>query len=127
MKAILTFHSIDRSGSVLSFSPEQFEYLLKSLRSRSIPILDRATFLSPSTHEGVVLTFDDGMQSVFSNALPVLKDLEACAHIFITTDAINNDIDWPQQPSDVPGFKMLNWKQIESLHESGVMIEAHTG
>lgn len=126
MKAILTFHSIDDSGSVLSYPPSLFSYLLQTLDRCNIPVVDMATILAPATSRGVVLTFDDGMYSVFSDALPVLKDHGACAHIFVTTNAVNSTREWPRQPSDVPGFKMLGWKELEDLHASGVMIEAHT-
>lgn len=126
MKAILTFHSIDDSGSVLSYPQTLFAYLLQTLDRNDIPVLDMATFLAPSTRRGVVLTFDDGMHSVLSNALPVLRDNGACAHLFVTTGAINSDQQWPRQPSDVPGFSMLDWGQLEELHASDVMIEAHT-
>ena len=126
MKAILTFHSIDDSGSVLSYPPTLFEYLLQTLGRSKIPIMDMASFLSPSVHRGVVLTFDDGMHSVLSNALPVLREYDACAHIFVTTTAVNSDQKWPLQSPGVPGFRMLDWGQLEKLHASGVKIEAHT-
>jgi peptidoglycan/xylan/chitin deacetylase (PgdA/CDA1 family) len=127
MKAILTFHSIDDSGSVLSYPPGQFAYLLETLRRKKIPIVDLTTIMDPATEHGVALTFDDGMYSLFSDAMPVLKDFEAPAHVFITTNAINSDQKWPRQPSDVPGFKMLGWPEIESLHANNVFIDAHTG
>jgi peptidoglycan/xylan/chitin deacetylase (PgdA/CDA1 family) len=126
MKAILTFHSIDDSGSVLSYPPALFSYLLQKLDRDNIPVVDMATLLEPSTHRGVVLTFDDGMNTVFENALPILKDFGATAHLFVTTNAVNSEQKWPRQPSDVPEFEMLSWQQIEDLHKSGVMIDAHT-
>jgi peptidoglycan/xylan/chitin deacetylase (PgdA/CDA1 family) len=126
MKAILTFHSIDDSGSVLSYSPAMFDYLLQALSYANIPIVDMNTILAPTTSRGVVLTFDDGMYSVFSNALPILKDHGACAHVFITTNAVNSEHQWPRRPSDVPSFKMLGWSELEDLNASGLIIDAHT-
>ncbi len=126
MKAILTFHSIDDSGSVLSYPSTLFARLLHSLDRLGVPVVDLSELLAPNTHRGVSITFDDGMHSVLSNALPILKDFDVPAHLFLTTDAINNEEQWPEQPSAVPGFDMLDWSQIEQLHRSGVTIDAHT-
>ena len=126
MKAILTFHSIDNSGSVLSFRPDLFAHLLAALNRADIPIVDLGTLLEPDTDRGVSLTFDDGMYSVFGHALPILRDHGAPAHIFITTGAVDSENQWPKQTSGAPSFEMLDWSQIEELHGSGVRIDAHT-
>src|SRR5437763_8996597 len=73
MRAILTFHSIDDSGSVLSYSPNTFDKLLLALQRSAIPLLDLGTLLRPETKTGVALTFDDGMRSIFTEALPILR------------------------------------------------------
>lgn len=126
MKAILTFHSVDDSGSVLSYSPSLFAKLLSSFERLEIPVVEIGHLLLPDTDRGVAITFDDGMRSVLSNALPILKDFNAPAHLFLTTDAITNGENWPEQPSDVPSFEMLDWDQVGKLSESGVYIDAHT-
>src|SRR6516164_7287159 len=59
MRAILTFHSIDDSGSVLSYPPRTFERLLLALQHSGIPLLDLDTLLRAETKTGVALTFDD--------------------------------------------------------------------
>lgn len=126
MKAIITFHSIDNKSSVISYSPRLFSSLLNILADRNIPICDLETLLKPEVDAGVVLTFDDGMKSVFTHALPVLRDYGASAHIFITTDAINNDRQWPNGHENVPCYDMLDWHEIEQLHDAGIYIESHT-
>ena len=126
MKAILTFHSIDNLGSVLSYPPVLLDRLLAKLDQSDIPIMDLAEFLDPATQRGVVLTFDDGMLSVHSEALPILRAYGARAHVYITSDAIDDGDVWPRNSPDVPEFEMLGWKQIEDLHESGIRIESHT-
>ena len=126
MKAILTFHSIDDSGSVLSYSPELFDRLLRSLDAADIPVVDLGTLLEPGSQKGVALTFDDGMHSVLENALPIMVEHAAKAHLFVTTSAVGTGDPWPKQPTDVPSFDMLSWDDIEHLHDSGVFIDAHT-
>jgi len=126
MRAILTFHSIDERDSVLSCSPRYLAVLLQALAERDIPVLDLATLLQPQTARGIALTFDDGMRSVLDNALPVLRDHDAPAHIFIATSAIGAAAGWPRDAAGIPAYDMLDWDGVSSLQAGGVMIEAHT-
>lgn len=126
MRAIFTFHSIDNSSSVLSYTPDLLSALLSEFAAKNIPVYDLETLLKPETSCGVALTFDDGMRSVFTNALPILKDYDACAHVFVTTEIVNRSQRWLSQSGASPGFEMLNWDEIEQLHKAGIFIDAHT-
>jgi len=126
MRAILTFHSIDDSGSVLAYHPASFSTLLQALADRGIPVLDLDALLQPQTTRGVAITFDDGMQSVHRNALPVLREHGIPAHLFLTTGAAGDNRPWPQDPCDGHTFAMLDWDELEALHAAGVRIESHT-
>ena len=126
MKAIITFHSIDPSGTVLSYPPDAFASLLRGLQLSGLPLLTLDQILKPETDRGVVLTFDDGLSSVYTAALPVLRDFKAPAHLFLTTSMVGNSNQWTGQPDKAPAFDMLSWQQLETLHEAGVRIESHT-
>ena len=125
MKAILTFHSIDDSGTVISYPPRQFARLLEILDKKNIPVCDLDTLLRPETPSGMAITFDDGMRSVYENALPVIRDHGIPAHLFLTTKAIEDQRPWPEQGM-AAGFDMLNWEQLGILQETGFTIEGHT-
>ncbi len=126
MRAILTFHSIDGLGSVLSFPPRTFAKLLAALDDAGLPVCNLDTLLDPSTRRGVALTFDDGMRSVFTHALPILRDHAVPAHLFLTTGAVGADNRWPTQLAQSPYFDMLTWAEIEKLQEARIKIESHT-
>ena len=126
MKAIITFHSIDESGSVLSYPANSFNRLLGVLNISGIPVLGLDELLKAETKKGVTLTFDDGMRSLFSTALPILTDHAVPAHLYLTTGSVGKHNRWPTQPRDAPGYDMLNWDEIEKLHEAGVIIDSHT-
>jgi peptidoglycan/xylan/chitin deacetylase (PgdA/CDA1 family) len=126
VRAILTFHSIDNTGSVLSYPPKTFDRLLLVLRRSGIPLLDLDALLRPQTKTGVALTFDDGMRSVFTEALPILRIHSAPAHLFLTTGFVGMTNRWPTQPAATPLFEMLQWRDIEALRAGGVHVEAHT-
>ena len=67
---ILTYHSIDDSGSVISVSPAQFRrhmQILTEKRIRVVPLRD-----VQATPGAVALTFDDGYRNLVEHAAPVL-------------------------------------------------------
>jgi peptidoglycan/xylan/chitin deacetylase (PgdA/CDA1 family) len=126
MKAILTFHSIDDSGSVLSYPAKSFASLLEALSKSGMPVVTLDELLRAETRQGISLTFDDGMRSLFSTALPILQDYAFPAHLYLTTGSVAKTNRWPTQPDAAPGFDMLSWDEIEKCHAGGVQIEAHT-
>ncbi len=126
MRTILTFHSIDESGSVLSYSAESFAKLLDALERCDIAIVDLDTLLRTESGRAVTLTFDDGIRNVFTEALPILRSHSAPAHLFLTTGFVGGMNRWPSQPRSAPLFEMLRWSEVEALQAAGVRIEAHT-
>ena len=126
MRAILTFHSIDDSGSVLSYAPKMLSKLLDAIKRCDLPILDLDRLLQPDTPCGVALTFDDGMRTVFTEILPILRGYSVPAHLFLTTGVVGATNRWPGQPPYAPLFDMLHWSEIEALQRAGMRIEAHT-
>ena len=126
MRAILTFHSIDDSGSVLSFPAREFARLLASFADAKLPVCDIDTLLAPATQRGVALTFDDGMKSLHTHALPVLRDHGVPSHLYLATGALGGTNRWAAQPDGIPEFEMLDWGHVEDLHRAGMQIESHT-
>lgn len=126
MRAIITFHSIDDAGTVLSYPVRLLAELLEALDRSGLPVLDLDTLLSEDGRQGIALTFDDGMRSLFTAAMPVIREHAVPAHLFLATGAVGKNNRWPTQPVSAPGFDMLSWNEIESLQSAGVLVEAHT-
>ena len=127
MRAILTFHSVDESGSVLSIAPSDLRSLVASIRAsghRVVPL--RELLAHPGEPDRIALTFDDGMASLREHALPVLGELEAPATVFLTTGRLGTDNHWPGTPDDIPRMAMLDWAGARALHDAGWSVEAHT-
>ncbi|MEM7541683.1 MAG: polysaccharide deacetylase family protein [Pseudomonadota bacterium] len=125
MRAIITFHSIDDSGSVISFPPDRFAHLLDGLRQSALPVTDLDTLLS-STDPGLAITFDDGMKSVIDHALPLLHGHGMPAHLFLTTGAVGKSNRWATQPEGTPTLEMMSWDDLARCQEGGIAIESHT-
>jgi peptidoglycan/xylan/chitin deacetylase (PgdA/CDA1 family) len=72
MRAVLTFHSIDDLPGPLSYSPAGLDALLNALADAKVPVLTLDALLGDQSTQGVALTFDDGISTVFSAAMPIL-------------------------------------------------------
>jgi peptidoglycan/xylan/chitin deacetylase (PgdA/CDA1 family) len=84
MKAIFTYHSIDRSGSPVSIAPEVFRGHLDWLASRNTPVVPLTELMAlPDDAEAIALTFDDALASVAAEAAPMLVDYGFPATVFV--------------------------------------------
>jgi peptidoglycan/xylan/chitin deacetylase (PgdA/CDA1 family) len=127
VRAILTFHSVDHSDSVLSIAPEQLRSLIRGVRAAGHEVVSlRALMESGASPNWVALTFDDGFGTVHEHALPVLREEGVTATLFATTGYLGRANDWPGQPEWVPKWPMLDWDQVEELAAAGWDIQAHT-
>lgn len=126
MKAVITFHSLGVSRSPLSYPPSTFRMMLQTLSELGIQVRSLPGLLEAEEGPAVALTFDDGFADLFESGLPMLREFNVPAHLFLTTGRVGLDNAWPTQPPDTPLAPMLDWPQIEALHRDGVFIESHT-
>jgi peptidoglycan/xylan/chitin deacetylase (PgdA/CDA1 family) len=128
---ILTFHSLDASGSVISTSPTRFAKQIGELAERGWQSCTVAQVLAWRRGRGslpdraVAITFDDGYRSVHDVALPILRAHRFTATVFVTVGRCTSDNRWPGQASWVPILPMLAWDELEELCEAGWEIGAH--
>ena len=81
MVPILTYHSLDQSGSVISMAPAAFREQMRLLAARGFvgiglgQLLDAWGGRATLPARPVVLTFDDGYSSFIEHAAPTLTAL----------------------------------------------------
>src|ERR687896_2746160 len=86
---ILTFHAIDDRPSIISFSPRLFERSIARLydsgyRTLGLPeLVDHVRQGVPFPDRSFAMTFDDGYQSVYDHAFPILQRYDFSATIFL--------------------------------------------
>ena len=128
MRAILTYHSIDDSGSPISVAPAEFRAHLRWLQSgavRVVPLAELAT-LPPET-EAVAITFDDAFQNFATEAAPLLHEYGLPATLFVVSGRVGRDNAWGDRPDPrVPTLPLLDWTGLGWLVEEGIEIGAHT-
>lgn len=125
---ILTFHAIDDMRSVLSFSPTLFGEAIVRLHEngyRSITLEELVECLNRRAlpERAISITFDDGYQSVYETALPILRKHNMTATVFLMIG------DGHVQTDRLPALKgrpMLSWNEIREMRQTGIEFGAHT-
>ncbi len=124
---ILTYHDIDANGAVTSTDPAWFAETLHALHESGYRCVDLQEWIlagRPPVDRGYALTFDDGYRSILEIA-DVLVRYQATATVFLVSDRVGQDNDWPGQPAWVPRAALLDWSEIEGLHPLGFGFAAH--
>jgi len=129
---LLTYHSIDDSGSIVSTRPAAFRQQMKFLSSqsfRSIRLSELVELLHkklPLPPKHVCLTFDDGYQNVYSDAFPVLQEYGFTATVFLVARYCGQYNDWPGNLTSVKRAPLLSWNHFKEMTRFGIECGSHT-
>ena len=132
MLAILTYHSIDDSGSVVSIAPRTFADQMKALAEtgfRGISMKEALTYRQANgrwPENSAVLTFDDGFANFYETAMTEIAKHNFSATVFVISGHVGGRNDWDAPPAGLGAQSMLTWSQIKELAEQGIEIGAHT-
>jgi peptidoglycan/xylan/chitin deacetylase (PgdA/CDA1 family) len=122
---VLTYHSLDRSGSVISIAPEQFRAQMEFLAARRIPVVPLGDIRN--TPGGVALTFDDGFDNFYTEAFPVLQALHFPATVFAVSNYCGLPNRWPSQPDiGIPPLNLMSRERLAEIGCHGISVAAHT-
>jgi len=128
MRAILTYHSIDPSGSPISVDAGAFSRHVEWLATGPVRVvaLDALLDLPPDT-DAVALTFDDAFENFQSTAAPLLAAGDLPATVFVVSGHVGGTNAWggESQPG-IPTLPLLGWDALGRLAEEGVSLGVHT-
>jgi peptidoglycan/xylan/chitin deacetylase (PgdA/CDA1 family) len=131
MIAILVYHSLDQSCSVLSTSPSIFAQQMRILYETGVKVVSLSEVAnaiqtcSTRTNE-VVITFDDGFRNIYDHALPVLRTYGFPATVFLVTDYCEKTNSWPGQTVRLDREPLLRWREIQEMSRAGISFGSHT-
>jgi peptidoglycan/xylan/chitin deacetylase (PgdA/CDA1 family) len=127
-RAVLTYHSIDRSGSPISVTPESFRAHVEWMAGSGIAVVPLADLLSGSDdRDAIALTFDDGLATVATEAAPLLRSHGFPATIFVVSGRVGRDNRWRDiGDSGIPRLSTLDWQSLERLQAQGIEVGAHS-
>lgn len=125
---VLTYHHISKkSFSGITITPERFENDIKMLRDKKFNVISlRHMIYAMEGNEklpenAVVITFDDGIESFYKYAYPILKKYNMPAAQFLIT-ARNES--YTQSKNEL---NPLSPAEIKEMYESGLVdIQSHT-
>ena len=129
---ILTYHSLDSSRSVISTSPSSFRRQMEWLHQQGFHTLSLAEAAKlvrigqPFRERTCVVTFDDGYETVYREAFPILQELGFTATVFLITGYCGKQNSWPGHVSPVGEQSLLCWTQIEEMARHHIEFGSHT-
>jgi peptidoglycan/xylan/chitin deacetylase (PgdA/CDA1 family) len=128
MKAILTYHSVDDSGSPISVGSEAFAGHVRWLRRAGVPVVTLDTLLASSdmSTDAVAVTFDDALvtaqpaiERLLGDGLPVTS--------FVVTGRVGQTNSWEgHAQAGIPTFDLMDWTDLEALRARGADLAPHT-
>jgi peptidoglycan/xylan/chitin deacetylase (PgdA/CDA1 family) len=111
-----------RSASEISI--RQFRLFIDEAISSGLRFVAPDALLSRDNRNEIMLTFDDGFDSVYHNVYPILKEKQVPALIFTVGDYSGESPSWDYHNS---GRRHLTQDQIGEMQESGlVTIGSHS-
>jgi peptidoglycan/xylan/chitin deacetylase (PgdA/CDA1 family) len=115
---VLYYHSVPESYA------GRFEKQMNTVATRTLPI-DLSTIhdLAPDTHS-VAITFDDGLDSFFEHAIPVLQRWKIPATVFVVADALDTKPSWGESYY-AHDERIMSEKQLRAIPET-ISVGSHT-
>jgi peptidoglycan/xylan/chitin deacetylase (PgdA/CDA1 family) len=128
MRAILTYHSIDDSGSVISVSEAAFARHVEWLASGRVRVTTVDELLRlPESADAVAVTFDDGCVSFGKIAAQRLAAHGLPSTLFVVTDRVGTTNAWNGVVArGIPELRLLDWTALTRLMQQGVALASHT-
>jgi peptidoglycan/xylan/chitin deacetylase (PgdA/CDA1 family) len=125
---ILTYHKISyqKEFGLTTINPDIFKVQLEILKNQQYRSKIFKDFDENSTRAefNFILTFDDGYESVYRYAFPLMQEFNFKGVVFIITDYIGKKNDWESYPV-LRKFTHLSKEQIIELHRAGFEIGSH--
>lgn len=116
---ILLFHHIDRHRGKWHVTPQQFEKELAYLARAGYHTISMDTYLDAIQNNAtlptkpIILTFDDGYQDNFDNAIPLLQKYGMTGTFYVISGMVGN-------------AAFMTWGELMTMEKDGMEIGAHT-
>lgn len=117
---ILAYHSLDRSGSVISVTPETFREHMHLLATSGRPVVRLEEALT--VPGAVALTFDDGYLNFYDCALDILEQHGFPATVFVVSGRCGQTASWQGAAAEV----LMDWSHLAEAGRRGVSIGGHS-
>lgn len=127
---LMYHHFSEGKGSPTIVNPNEFMGQLKYLKQAGYQTISNHDLLLYIEGKGklpskpLMITMDDGYESNYIYAFPILKQLNMKATIFVIGSVMRENNNSPYTPN---AFPKLSWEQSREMHNSGLIeIQSHT-
>jgi peptidoglycan/xylan/chitin deacetylase (PgdA/CDA1 family) len=76
-------------------------------------------------HKSVVITFDDGYMDNYESALPILREYNFPATVFVVSSLVGKTNNW-MRADGYPEKPLMGWHEIEKMKGNGITVGSHT-
>jgi len=127
---VLTYHSLDESGSPVSIAPGEFRRHMKELAAAGWRTMTPAQFVRGYRDGGwpartFLLTFDDGYRSLLDHAVPIAAECAFTGTVFVATDRVGGVMTGPGEPAWTPASPQRHWDGQRGGASSGWSVASH--
>jgi peptidoglycan/xylan/chitin deacetylase (PgdA/CDA1 family) len=127
---ILTYHAVESGPSPLCIEPDIFRQHLEviaDLGAATLTVSELAAALARGelAEPAVAITFDDGFESVYEHAAPLLAERGQRATVFAVAGSLGGLNDWPSQQVGAPQRPLLHPTQLVELSQLGFEVGSH--
>jgi peptidoglycan/xylan/chitin deacetylase (PgdA/CDA1 family) len=131
MRAILTYHSIDDSGSPISISVSEFRRHVEWLAAAPVRVVTVPELLHvPAGADALAITFDDALQNFAQVAWPLLSAHGFPATVFVPTAHVGSTNAWGGETPrgldrKVPVLRLMTWDDLARAADDGATVASH--
>jgi peptidoglycan/xylan/chitin deacetylase (PgdA/CDA1 family) len=126
VRAILTYHSIDDSGSPISIDRECFARHVRFMTSPRVRVVPLAQ-IENAHGDALAVTFDDGFLDFADQAWPLLREHGLPATLFVVSGQVGQRNDWGgKQAAGIPTLPLCDWDALGRMAAEGLELGAHS-
>jgi biofilm PGA synthesis lipoprotein PgaB len=122
---VLLYHHIDDKEDGVTISQEKFQSHIRALKKENYRFISMDELLAfmkenkPLPPNAIHITFDDGYESFYTKAYPILQEERVSATNFIVVYSSDD-------PEARPLLPHLTWEQMKEMKQNGQSFYSHT-
>ena len=121
------YHSISDGNNPLSVPIKNFEKQMKFMSHNDYKTINLKDLSNLNKYgKFFIITFDDGYEDVFVNALPILNKYDFTATCFFVSKYIGKHNIWDENKSNYIKLNLMNKEQVYEWSKNGMEIGSHS-
>lgn len=120
------YHSISDGNDPLSVSIENFDKQMRFMSQNGYKTMSLQKLTNIPDRKSFIITFDDGYEDIFLNALPILKKYDFTATCFFVSNFIGKYNAWDENKKEFIKLNLMNINQISLWIDNNMDVGSHT-